>query len=284
MKDYYKILELDKDVTQEQINAQHKLLLHAWHPDKFPEGDLKKKANEKTLEINEAYSILGNQSKRYSYDQEYEKQFRSTYATNNTYQSEKDKDNRNANSKRSNAPNPNPTKNAAEPSPKKQRNKNGAFVWFGFLILLCVASSLFINSPQSQDTKQQTFTSTKALAQNQFSTSTPTSNSLISPRKNCYQWADIDSSLIGETICVFGEVVTFTPKEEVRVPEIGTEWRWYYYFSFENNDFFLSQYSADFDFQFYGGCIEVRGELKSYKPTELYLDILPNNWELLNDC
>ena len=41
MKDYYKILEVEPSATAEEIQAQHRILLHAWHPDKFPIGDLK---------------------------------------------------------------------------------------------------------------------------------------------------------------------------------------------------------------------------------------------------
>lgn len=68
MKDYYHILEVDPNATVEQIKSQHRFLIHAWHPDKFPEGELKDKANEKIREINEAYSILSDTAKRENYD------------------------------------------------------------------------------------------------------------------------------------------------------------------------------------------------------------------------
>jgi hypothetical protein len=68
MKNYYKILEVESTATLEQIKTQHRFLLHAWHPDKFPKGELRDKADEKIRSINEAYSILSNPAKREKYD------------------------------------------------------------------------------------------------------------------------------------------------------------------------------------------------------------------------
>ena len=68
MKNYYKILEVDPNSTVEQIKSQHRFLIHAWHPDKFPEGELKDKANEKIREINEAYGVISDTIKRKNYD------------------------------------------------------------------------------------------------------------------------------------------------------------------------------------------------------------------------
>src|SRR5215213_4239673 len=68
MKDYYKILEVEPTATMEQIKAQYLFLTHAWHPDKFPNADLKAKAEERIKEVNEAYRVLGDPSKRERYD------------------------------------------------------------------------------------------------------------------------------------------------------------------------------------------------------------------------
>jgi hypothetical protein len=68
MKDFYKILELDPNSTIDQIKSQHRFLVHAWHPDKFPISDQKAKAEEKLKEINEAYSTLIDPEKRRIYD------------------------------------------------------------------------------------------------------------------------------------------------------------------------------------------------------------------------
>lgn len=68
MKDFYKILEVESTATNDQIKSQHRLLVHAWHPDKFPNPDQKAKAEEKLKEINEAYSTLSDPEKREMYD------------------------------------------------------------------------------------------------------------------------------------------------------------------------------------------------------------------------
>lgn len=65
-RDYYKILGVDKDATQEEIKKAYRKLAKAYHPDANP-GD--KKAEEKFKEISEAYEVLGNEEKRRQYDQ-----------------------------------------------------------------------------------------------------------------------------------------------------------------------------------------------------------------------
>lgn len=55
----------------EEIKTQHRFLLHAWHPDKFPNKDQKEKAEEKFKDINEAYSILSDPIKREKYNREF---------------------------------------------------------------------------------------------------------------------------------------------------------------------------------------------------------------------
>jgi DnaJ-like protein len=79
MKDYYRILEVEPTATAEQVKAQYLFLTQAWHPEKFPNADLKAKAEEKIKEINEAYGVLGDPSRRESYNSELG--FRSSKAT-----------------------------------------------------------------------------------------------------------------------------------------------------------------------------------------------------------
>jgi len=71
MKDFYKILEVCSNATMDEINTQHRFLVHAWHPDKFPNKDQKIKAEEKLKNINEAYSILSDPIKREKYNREF---------------------------------------------------------------------------------------------------------------------------------------------------------------------------------------------------------------------
>lgn len=65
-KDYYEVLGVAKDATEEQIRKAYKKLALRWHPDKNP--DNKKEAEEKFKEINEAYSVLSDPQKRNEYD------------------------------------------------------------------------------------------------------------------------------------------------------------------------------------------------------------------------
>ncbi|MDD5146703.1 MAG: molecular chaperone DnaJ [Candidatus Pacebacteria bacterium] len=62
MADYYSILGISKNASQEDIKKAYRKLAHQHHPDKG--GDEKK-----FKEINEAYQILGNEEKRRQYDQ-----------------------------------------------------------------------------------------------------------------------------------------------------------------------------------------------------------------------
>lgn len=64
-QDYYKILELDKNATDEDIQKQYRKLVFQYHPDKNPGN---KEAEEKLKKINEAYSVLSDKQKRNNYD------------------------------------------------------------------------------------------------------------------------------------------------------------------------------------------------------------------------
>ncbi|CAN6486672.1 unnamed protein product [Victoria cruziana] len=64
-KDYYKILEVDYDATDESIRLSYRRLALRWHPDKH-KGD--KDVTAKFQEINEAYRVLSDPAKRSEYD------------------------------------------------------------------------------------------------------------------------------------------------------------------------------------------------------------------------
>lgn len=64
-KDYYKTLGLSKSATQAEIKRAYRKLAHEYHPDKG--GDKKNEAKFK--EVSEAYSVLGDESKRKQFDQ-----------------------------------------------------------------------------------------------------------------------------------------------------------------------------------------------------------------------
>jgi len=60
-KDYYKILEVDKDASAEDIKKAFRKLAHEHHPDKGGDED-------KFKELNEAYEVLSDPDKRRDYD------------------------------------------------------------------------------------------------------------------------------------------------------------------------------------------------------------------------
>ena len=68
MKNYYKILQVDKDASPEIIKVAYKLLVKKNHPD-LKEGSEKQIAEEKIKEINEAYDVLSNPEEKAKYDQ-----------------------------------------------------------------------------------------------------------------------------------------------------------------------------------------------------------------------
>lgn len=64
-KDYYKILGVDKNASQDQIKSAYRKMAKQYHPDLHP-GD--NAAAEKFKEVNEAYSVVGDPDKRGKYD------------------------------------------------------------------------------------------------------------------------------------------------------------------------------------------------------------------------
>ncbi len=81
MKDYYKILEIQNNATQEQIKKAYRNLAKKYHPD-LNHND--KFSEEKFKSINEAYTILGDMDKRREYE-EYIKRYNANFYTRSEY-------------------------------------------------------------------------------------------------------------------------------------------------------------------------------------------------------
>ncbi|MCX7905596.1 MAG: DnaJ domain-containing protein [Elusimicrobiales bacterium] len=64
-KDYYQILGISRNATQEEIKSAFRKLAMKYHPDKNPGN---KEAEAKFKEINEAYEVLSDPQKRKLYD------------------------------------------------------------------------------------------------------------------------------------------------------------------------------------------------------------------------
>ncbi|MFP3974819.1 MAG: DnaJ domain-containing protein [Dehalococcoidia bacterium] len=66
-KDYYKTLGVSKNASQDEIKKAYRKLAMQYHPDKNPGNE--QWANDKFKEVNEAFSVLGDEQKRKQYDQ-----------------------------------------------------------------------------------------------------------------------------------------------------------------------------------------------------------------------
>lgn len=65
MKDYYEILNVSKDASQDEIKSSFRRLAKKYHPDLNPND---KEAEQRFKEINEAYEVLSDPEKRRRYD------------------------------------------------------------------------------------------------------------------------------------------------------------------------------------------------------------------------
>ena len=69
LPDYYAILQVQKNASQDEIKRQFRLLAKKWHPDKKQSND----AEEKMAQINMAYEVLSSPKRRKMYDQHFSK-------------------------------------------------------------------------------------------------------------------------------------------------------------------------------------------------------------------
>jgi len=81
--DYYAVLQIDINATQDDIKLAFKKQALKWHPDKNPDIDTTKRMQE----INEAYLILKDIEARERYNVEYRnfKKFQQDYEKNDKY-------------------------------------------------------------------------------------------------------------------------------------------------------------------------------------------------------
>ena len=65
-RDYYEVLGVDKNASEDEIKKAYRKLAIKYHPDKNPDD---KNAEEKFKEAAEAYDVLHDPNKRKQYDQ-----------------------------------------------------------------------------------------------------------------------------------------------------------------------------------------------------------------------
>ena len=68
-RDYYKILGVDKNSTEQEIKKAYKKLAIKWHPDKNNQSEEAQKLAEKTFrDVNDAYTVLSDTKKKNMFD------------------------------------------------------------------------------------------------------------------------------------------------------------------------------------------------------------------------
>lgn len=66
-KDYYQLLGVNRNATEQEIKKAYRKLAMEYHPDRNPGNE--RWANEKFKEVNEAFGVLGDPHKRKQYEQ-----------------------------------------------------------------------------------------------------------------------------------------------------------------------------------------------------------------------
>jgi curved DNA-binding protein len=81
-KDYYQILGLHRDASEDEIKRAYRKLALQYHPDHHPDDS---ESEEKFKEISEAYTVLGDRERRKEYDYSGHVRFKRRYSSEDIF-------------------------------------------------------------------------------------------------------------------------------------------------------------------------------------------------------
>lgn len=90
MKNYYEILEVNEHASQEVIEKAYRVLVRKYHPDLYKDEE-KIYAEQKVIDINEAYRVLSDDFLKSQYDMELQR-LKNENLYNSRYEINKDRD------------------------------------------------------------------------------------------------------------------------------------------------------------------------------------------------
>ncbi len=146
MKDYYGILEVNPNASNEIIEKAYKTLVKKYHPDLYSSVQ-KKEAEKKLKDINEAYNILSDSFLRSQYDLEIQREKDNTKINENRMYGN--------NAERKNTSRMQNIKTTENNKKKTQneyvRTKNNVGTIFGIIDLI---KDLWANKPEKKERKK----------------------------------------------------------------------------------------------------------------------------------
>ncbi|MBN1304959.1 MAG: DnaJ domain-containing protein [Anaerolineales bacterium] len=241
--DLYKTLQVDPSAEPEVIEAAYKRLARKYHPDVNNSSD----AISRMQDINKAYKILSDPSKRLQYDTsrkekvtEDKKPEKSEQKTTSAQSAEEYRRQREKENLKSHKPPYNQRQEAKEePTQPKQPKTTGVdllpiiVVIVVFTILICIATMCSSKS----ETAPVIPTNIPRSTSRPTSTIVPSTPTFSSPSDvGCIEWMNIDTNLLEEEICVFGKIsdITNNQKSITRI-EFSTEPNTFFVYSSTSN-------------------------------------------------
>lgn len=254
----YQILQIANDAELEVVSAAYKSLAKKYHPDQNKSSQ----AEAKMRDLNWAYDLLSDSSRRKAWDD--------LYGSGINRQQSQDEYVRPQSASRSKGGAYASTPKTYRDVPQK-KDSNGITILAAlfiviFLAYVCVSSSRPTNGARSNSNSGSVFVSSTAT---RIPTSTPRPTEAIRPitflGNRCLHWSAINKSYLGQKRCVYGRVYTFGPYRD----------RWdTIYFSASSSSFRV------IDFNYYwltplevGSCVVIYGTIRDYGP---YLMITPD--------